>query len=120
MSNIHISIRDKLPQYEPATLICGNSDYRIVWELDGEWAAYDTKTMRVCLADGTYQDVLFQGTEAALPVLTVPGWISVVSAVLTALGVIGGKTVAYIVRLVQRNKRQTAAIREMREEQTII
>lgn len=77
MSNIHISIRDKLPQYEPATLICGNSDYRIVWELDGEWAAYDTKTMRVCLADGTYQDVLFQGTEAALPVLTVPGWISV-------------------------------------------
>lgn len=77
MSNIHISIRDKLPQYEPATLICGNSDYRIVWELDGEWAAYDTKTMRVCLADGTYQDVLFQGAEAALPVLTVPGWISV-------------------------------------------
>lgn len=41
------------------------------------------------------------------------------AAVLTALGVIGG-AVAYIIRLVQRDKRQTAAIREMREEQTII
>lgn len=77
MSNIHINIRDKLPQCEPVTLLCGNSDYRIVWELDEEWAPYDSKTMRVCLADGTYQDVLFQGQEAALPVLNVPGWISV-------------------------------------------
>lgn len=77
MSNIHINIRDKLPQYEPVTLLCGNSDYRVVWELDEEWAPYDSKTMRVCLADGTYQDVLFQGQEAALPVLNVPGWISI-------------------------------------------
>lgn len=41
------------------------------------------------------------------------------AAVLTALGVIGG-VIAYLVRLVQRDKRQTAAIKEMREEQTII
>lgn len=41
------------------------------------------------------------------------------AAVLTAMGVIGG-VVAYIVRLVQRDRRQSQAIREMREEQTLI
>ena len=49
----------------------------MVWDLDAEWAAYDTKTMRVNLADGTYQDVVFTGNTAALPVLSTPGWASV-------------------------------------------
>ena len=33
--------------------------------------------MRVNLADGTYQDVVFTGDNAALPVLTASGWESV-------------------------------------------
>ena len=40
-------------------MICGNSDYTVAWDLDQEWTPYDTKTMRVNLADGTYQDVVF-------------------------------------------------------------
>lgn len=58
-------------------IICNNSDYTVVWDLDEEWTPYDTKTMRVNLADGTYQDVVFTGDNAALPVLTASGWVSV-------------------------------------------
>lgn len=42
-----------------------------------------------------------------------------IAAVLTALGVIGG-VVAYVVRLIQRDRRQSQAIKEMRDEQTLI
>ena len=76
MPEIKIKIRDKRAG-GTGTIICGNSDYTVVWDLDAEWAAYDTKTMRVNLADGTYQDVVFTGNTAALPVLTASGWVSV-------------------------------------------
>ena len=76
MPEIKIKIRDKRAG-GTGTVICGNSDYTVVWDLDAEWAAYDTKTMRVNLADGTYQDVVFTGNTAALPVLSTPGWASV-------------------------------------------
>lgn len=76
MPEIKIKIRDKRAG-GTGTVICGNSDYTVVWDLDEEWTPYDTKTMRVNLADGTYQDVVFTGNTAALPVLSTPGWASV-------------------------------------------
>lgn len=76
MPEIKIKIRDKRAG-GTGTVICGNSDYTVVWDLDEEWTPYDTKTMRVNLADGTYQDVVFSGDTAALPVLSTPGWASV-------------------------------------------
>ena len=76
MPEIKIKIRDKRAG-GTGTVICGNSDYTVVWDLDQEWAFYDAKTMRVNLADGTYQDVVFSGDTAALPVLSMPGWASV-------------------------------------------
>ena len=76
MPEINIKIRDKRAG-GTGTVICGNSDYTVVWDLDEEWTPYDTKTMRVNLADGTYQDVVFTGNTAALPVLSTPGWASV-------------------------------------------
>lgn len=76
MPEIKIKIRDKRAG-GTGTIICGNSDYTVVWDLDAEWAAYDTKTMRVNLADGTYQDVVFTGDSVALPVVSTPGWVSV-------------------------------------------
>jgi len=57
-------------------VICGNSDYTVVWALDNEWTPYGTKTMRVNLADGSYQDVVFTGSTAdlrVLPSVTTPG-----------------------------------------------
>ena len=76
MPEIKIKVRDKRAG-GTGTVICGNSDYTVVWDLDEEWTPYDTKTMRVNLADGTYQDVVFTGNTAALPVLSTPGWASV-------------------------------------------
>ena len=76
MPEIKIKIRDKRAG-GTGTIICGNSDYTVVWDLDEEWTPYDTKTMRVNLADGTYQDVVFTGNTAVLPVLSTPGWASV-------------------------------------------
>ena len=76
MPEIKIKIRDKRAG-GTGTIICGNSDYTVVWDLDGEWTPYDTKTMRVNLADGSYQDVVFSGDSAPLPVLTASGWVSV-------------------------------------------
>ena len=76
MPEIKIKVRDKCAEGE-GVIICNNSDYTVVWDLDGEWTPYDTKTMRVNLADGAYQDVVFTGSTAALPVLTASGWVSV-------------------------------------------
>ena len=76
MPEIKIKIRDKRAG-GTGTVICGNSDYTVVWDLDQEWESYSAKTMRVNLADGTYQDVVFTGNSAVLPVLSTPGWASV-------------------------------------------
>ena len=76
MPEIKIKVRDKCAESE-GVIICNNSDYTVVWDLDGEWTPYDTKTMRVNLADGGYQDVVFTGNTAALPVLGTPCWVSV-------------------------------------------
>lgn len=76
MPEIKIKVRDKCADGE-GVIICNNSDYTVVWDLDVEWTPYDTKTMRVNLADGSYQDVVFTGSTAALPVLTASGWVSV-------------------------------------------
>ena len=45
MPEIKIKIRDKRAG-GTGTIICGNSDYTVVWDLDEEWTPYDTKTMR--------------------------------------------------------------------------
>lgn len=76
MPEINIKVRDKCAEGE-GVIICNNSDYTVVWDLDSEWEPYSTRTMRVNLADGTYQDVVFTGDNAALPVLTASGWVSV-------------------------------------------
>lgn len=76
MPEIKIKVRDKCADGE-GVIICNNSDYTVVWDLDQEWEPYSAKTMRVNLADGSYQDVVFTGNTAALPVLTASGWVSV-------------------------------------------
>lgn len=76
MPEINIKVRDKCAEGE-GVIICNNSDYTVVWDLDSEWEPYSTRTMRVNLADGTYQDMVFTGDTATLPVLTASGWVSV-------------------------------------------
>lgn len=76
MPELKITIKDKRAQ-GTGTIVCGNSDYTVRWDLDAEWSPFDTKTMRVQLADGTHQDVVFTGNSVALPVQTVAGWASI-------------------------------------------
>lgn len=76
MPNIDLTVKDKRAD-GTGVIVCGNSDYTVTWELDEEWVDYDTKTMRVCLADGTYIDTVFSGTVCPVPVLSVTGWVSI-------------------------------------------
>lgn len=76
MPDINITVVNKRASGTGA-IVCGNSDYTVLWELDEEWASFDTRTMRVQLPDGTHQDVVFAGDTATLPVQSVPGWVSI-------------------------------------------
>lgn len=75
--DIKITVRRKLPICGDVAIVCNNSDYTVIWELDEEWSGYDTKTMRTVYKDGTYTDTVFTGNTVALPVVTVPGTVKI-------------------------------------------
>lgn len=78
MPDISITVTDKRPVCTAGTtVVCDNSDYIVHWDLDGEWSAYDTKTMRVIYMDSTYADIVFSGDSAALPPVPVPGCVQI-------------------------------------------
>lgn len=67
MRELKVTVRDKIATADGQTVVCGNSDYTVHFDLDAEWDAYETKTMRVVNPDRTYTDVVFTGIEAPLP-----------------------------------------------------
>lgn len=78
MPDINIAVTDKRPVCTAGTtVVCDNSDYIVHWDLDAEWSAYDTKTMRVIYMDGTYTDTVFTGDSVALPPVPVPGCVQI-------------------------------------------
>lgn len=72
MKNLPITVEALRPVAGVKTIVCNNSDYMVVWDLDEDWDQA-AKTMRCTWPDGTYQDVVFTGTEAALPPCPAPG-----------------------------------------------
>lgn len=72
---IVIKVTDKVPEIisGPEYVVCDNSDYTVVWQLDEEWAQFEHRTMQVNYKDGTYERVLFTGDTCALPAIPVPG-----------------------------------------------
>lgn len=72
---IVIKVVDKVPIVVsgPQYVVCDNSDYTVVWQLDEEWAQFESRTMQVNYKDGTYERVLFTGNSCALPAIPVPG-----------------------------------------------
>lgn len=73
MKIIDINITDKhaVAVGDPV-IVCGNSDYVARFDFDAEWAEYEYKTARfVYVQDGLVrsEDVIFEGTEAAVPAL---------------------------------------------------
>lgn len=78
MPDISITVTDKRPVCTAGTtVVCDNSDYIVHWDLDAEWSAYDTKTMRVIYMDSTYADIVFSGDSVALPPVPVPGCVQI-------------------------------------------
>lgn len=78
MPDINITVTDKHPVCTAGTtVVCDNSDYIVHWDLDAEWSAYDTKTMRVIYMDSTYADTVFTGDSVALPPVPVPGCVQI-------------------------------------------
>lgn len=72
MKNLPITVEALRPVAGVKTIVCNNSDYMVVWDLDEDWDQA-AKTMRCTWPDGTYQDVVFTGAEAALPPCPAPG-----------------------------------------------
>lgn len=72
---IVIKVVDKVPIVVsgPQYVVCDNSDYTVVWQLDEEWAQFESRTMQVNYKDGTYERVLFTGNTCALPAFPVSG-----------------------------------------------
>ena len=77
MPDINITVAHKVAVSDTQSIVCDNSDYTVHWELDDEWSAYDTKTMRTIYMDGTYTDRVFSGDTVELPVCTVPGVVQI-------------------------------------------
>lgn len=75
--DIKISVKSKAARGDGAVIVCGNSDYRVVFELDEEWAAFTKKTMRVGYRNGKYTDVEFEGSTCALPAIKNRPWVAI-------------------------------------------
>lgn len=73
---IVIKVVDKVPIVVsgPQYVVCDNSDYTVVWQLDEEWAQFESRTMQVNYKEGTYERVLFTGDACALPAIPVKDW----------------------------------------------
>lgn len=68
---INVSVRNKIAVApKDALYICGNSDFIIAFDFDDEWNEYNSKTARFVLEDGTYHDVVFQGKECSMPIIS--------------------------------------------------
>lgn len=68
---ITITVKDKIAQNSDNSIyVCGNSDYKINFEFDGEWDELEYKTARFIKSDGTYKDVMFSGNQCSIPVIT--------------------------------------------------
>lgn len=72
---IVIKVVDKVPIVAsgPQYVVCDNSDYTVVWQLDEEWAQLEHRTMQVNYKNGTYERVLFTGDTCTLPAIPVSG-----------------------------------------------
>lgn len=70
MKNLRIIVVDKIATYlhRDGEIVCGNSDYQIVFTFDDEWDDITTKTARFRWG-GENHDVKFEGTTCPVPVI---------------------------------------------------
>ena len=66
MPTIHIMVRQRRAESPVSHIVCGNKDYKVRFDFDAEWDAYDAKTARF-IWNGWYEDVVFSGDTCAVP-----------------------------------------------------
>ena len=64
---IEISIKNKVASNPTEAIVCGNSDYQILFHFDEEWNANSVKTARF-VSNGAYEDKVFEGNLCDCPV----------------------------------------------------
>lgn len=75
MPHISMMVKDKIvTKTDLEEYVCGNSDFVAKFDFDAEWDTYSTKTARfvphsVGVHSGNYIDVVFSGTECAIPII---------------------------------------------------
>ena len=66
MINLNIEIRNKVAKGDGTRIVCNNSNYRVVFDFDDEWAEFEEKTLKVNFGSSKYE-VAFRGNEVDLP-----------------------------------------------------
>lgn len=66
MPEIKIFVKNRVARADTTPYVCGNTDYRLVFDFDEEWSEYDAKTARFAKESG-YEDVIFIGNECPIP-----------------------------------------------------
>ena len=70
MPILHVTVAEKIATFakRDGHIVCGNSDYKIIFAFDSEWDEYPKKTARF-IWDGLYKDQEFQGNQCPVPIL---------------------------------------------------
>ena len=78
MKTLHVSVANKIATYNKAdgVIVCGNDDYKIEFDFDADWDAYETKKARF-VSNGKYEDVEFTGNICPVPVMYKTGAVEV-------------------------------------------
>lgn len=66
---INVTVTNKAAFANDVLYICGNSDFIVNFDFDDEWDEFDTKTARF-IHNGQYTDVVFQGNQCAMPIIS--------------------------------------------------
>lgn len=71
MRDLHVIVNNKIATYlsRDGSIVCGNSDYRIVFSFDSEWESYEKKVARFIWNDEP-MDIVFTGNVVSVPVLS--------------------------------------------------
>lgn len=68
MPIINIRVQNKIARSPVGHIVCGNTDYQILFDFDAEWDAYENKTARF-VWNGHIEDVEFSGNACKVPAI---------------------------------------------------
>lgn len=71
MRNLHITVNNKVATYlsRDGNIVCGNSDYQIIFAFDDEWNGYEEKIARFIWSN-KFIDVIFTGDSVQVPLIS--------------------------------------------------